>query len=152
MSKQEQLTKGSGDLSNQSHTFIDALCTLILLGVTAVMCCGVWGAWNLKTLIEPIETMQMQTFAFICYAILMQMLSMIIWDEVFTWVFARYQLLVFSVVFFLLFMVLGIVAFILFLNASISFCSEEFNSVRLAAPLMGVLLFGSFFYKLTSMA
>lgn len=150
MSKQEQFSQESKDLLNQSHAFGDAVCTLILLIVTAVMCCGVWGAWNLKALLEPFETIQAQTFAFIGFAVLMQMLSMIIWDEVFTWVFSRYRLIFFSVVFFMLFIVLGITVFILFLDASVSFWLEELNSVRLLAPLMGGLLFGSFFYKLVA--
>lgn len=148
MSKRKQIRAESDRFFfMKKWSFFGALRLLILIGIVAVMCWGLWCIWIFKDLMSLVQTIPLKVFLLTSYGISAQMFSVVVWDMIFPNVFTRSEQMVFYLSFLGVFVVLGAVIFIVFLFVSVSFWWEDLISIRFFAPLIGSLLFGSFFLK-----
>lgn len=150
MSNQNQVKAKEEELSSKKRRslFWEVTRRLVLFCVLVVMCFGVWSICHFREVISLAHTAQMKVFLLICYGIVAQMFAVVVWDMVFPKMITCYERLSFYLFFVGMFMCLGCAMFVLFLFVSVGFWAEDFFSSRIFAPMIGGLLFCSFFHKL----
>lgn len=134
--------------SKRQRIWKDVICVVCLFLVAAVLGTGLWFVSYLNEWFQQVQSVEMKSFVLVCYAIVMQLFAIFVWNIVFPKVYGDYDRVSVAILFLVLFMLLGISCFIIFIIVSFSFWTEDLVSARALVPAFGCLLFFSFFFRI----
>jgi len=148
-SKNQGVVKERPDLNEKLKSFgSNVWQTFLLFLISLFLIVLLFGACQLGDMVKGDASPQVYAFSFVVFAFLAYAISLFIWDHLLPQIKSDYKFGWLAGFVFFSFAILGVAVFCIFMYSACIFWCDEVLSVRISAPLMGIVFFGSFIGKI----
>jgi len=126
---------------------VRVICLLVLIVAVALMKLAMWSSFHWESVTDGITNVYQRAAYIVGFCLVISAFSLAMWESVFPRIFPKYDRFVVSIVFLAVFCIFGFLAFVGFLDISVSFWLEDVKSFRFLVPLATLTFLGIFMKK-----